>query len=59
MDLEEQIREAIIAELKRQSENSEGGLKVSGGEGASLMVQGPINLDELAMVVVGHVAGGP
>ena len=59
MDLEQQIREAIIAELKRQSENSEGGLTVSDGDAETLTINGPVNLEELAMVVVGHVAGGP
>ena len=57
MDMEEQVREAIVAELKRQSDA--GGLTVRGeGEGA-LSLEGRVDLEALAMAVVGAVAGGP
>ena len=56
MDMEELVRDAIVAELKRQSD---GGLRVgSEGEGA-VDVQGRVDLEALAMAVVGAVAGGP
>jgi hypothetical protein len=57
MDMEEQVREAIVAELKRQAEAGDG-LSVSAEE-ASLSVDGRVDLDALAMAVVGALAGGP
>lgn len=59
MDMEQQVAEAITAELKRQAELSGGALKVAGGEDGRLTVQGVIQLESLAMAVVGRVAGGP
>ena len=57
MDMEEQVRDAIVAELKRQSDN--GGLTVrTEGEGA-VNLDGRVDLEALAMAVVGAVAGGP
>lgn len=51
------MREAILTELTRQSE--EGGARVRpDGEGA-LMVEGRVDLETLAMAIVGAVAGGP
>jgi hypothetical protein len=59
MDMEEQIAEAIAGELMRQAEADRGALRVEkAGEGA-LTVEGRIDLDALAMAVVGAVAGGP
>ena len=59
MDMEQQVRDAIVAELKRQADAGERGRKVEdGGEGV-LTVNGPVDLEELSMVVVGAVAGGP
>ena len=57
MDMEEQVRDAIVAELKRQADA--GGLTVRPeGEGAAT-VDGRVDLEALAMAVVGAVAGGP
>jgi len=58
MTVEDSIREAIVAELQRQVEISDGRLKVSETEDG-VTVDGPINLDDLVMVVMGSVAGGP
>ena len=59
MDLEQQVSAAIVAELKRQAEVSGGSLSVSEeGEGA-LSLQGRVDLEQLAMALVGAVAGGP
>ena len=58
MNMEDQVREAIVEELKRQAEAG-GGLKLSDEGNDLLSVQGRVNLDELAMAVVGAVAGGP
>ena len=58
MNMEDQVREAIVEELKRQAEA--GGKLTLTDEGNDLLtVQGRVNLDELAMAVVGAVAGGP
>lgn len=58
MTVEESIRQAIVAELQRQAEISEGRLTVAETE-AGLTLDGPVDLDELVMVVMGSVAGGP
>ena len=55
--MEEQVRDAMMAELKRQADA--GGLTVrADGEGAAA-VEGRVDLEALAMAVVGAVAGGP
>jgi hypothetical protein len=57
MDLEAQVREAILTELSRQAEA--GGASVEPeGEGA-VRLNGRVDLEALAMAVVGAVAGGP
>ena len=59
MNIEDQVREAIIAELKRQSEAGEQGLRVRTGDAETITIEGQVNLDELTMAVVGSLAGGP
>jgi osmotically-inducible protein OsmY len=58
MSVESSIREAIIDELKRQAENSGSRLKVEATD-ELVTINGPVDLDDLVMVVVGSVAGGP
>jgi hypothetical protein len=55
--MEDQLREAIVDELKRQAEISPE-LEVR-QDGERLVVDGPIDLEALVMVVAGTVAGGP
>jgi hypothetical protein len=55
--LEEKLKEAIVAELKRQAANDPQSLSVEQSEG--LVVRGKIDLDDLTMVIAGAVAGGP
>ncbi len=59
MNIEDQVREAIIAELRRQSEASDQGLRVKTGDAEIITIEGRVNLDELTMAVVGSLAGGP
>jgi len=59
MNIEDQVRDAIVAELKRQSEAGEQGLRVTSGDAETITVEGRVNLDELTMAVVGSLAGGP
>jgi hypothetical protein len=59
MNIEDQVREAIVAELKRQSDAGERGLRVRTGEAETITIEGQVNLDELTMAVVGSLAGGP
>lgn len=59
MDMEDQVREALLAELTRQSENNGGRLKVQTDDQDGLTLEGRIDLSELTMAVVGAVAGGP
>jgi hypothetical protein len=57
MDLEAQVVKAIEEELQRQAE--EAGLHIGAKRPGSLDIAGTINLEALAMAVVGAVAGGP
>jgi hypothetical protein len=57
MDMEDQITQAITAELERQAED--GGLKVEDPRDGMLRLEGRIDLEALAMAVAGAVAGGP
>ena len=57
-DVEEQIRDAILTELRRQSEDPECNLSFSQA-GSRLAVDGEIDLDALVFVIVGSLAGGP
>ena len=59
MNMEDQVREAIVEELKRQAEAAEGRLRLTDDGNDLLTIEGRVNLDELAMAVVGAVAGGP
>ena len=59
MNMEDQVREAIVEELQRQAEAGDGKLTLKPEGNDLLTVQGRVNLDELAMAVVGAVAGGP
>ena len=55
--LEEKLKEAIVTELKRQAANDPQSLRIENSDG--LVVEGKIDLDDLAMVIAGAVAGGP
>jgi hypothetical protein len=58
-NLEDRIREAIVSELKRQAEVREGELTVREEGETRLRIDGSVDLEELSMVVVGALAGGP
>lgn len=58
MNVEESIRQAIVGELERQAETSDGRLRVEETE-TGVLLNGPVDLDELIMVVMGSIAGGP
>jgi hypothetical protein len=55
--LEEKLKEAIIAELKRQAANDPKSLSIE--QSSDLVVKGKIDLDDLVMVIAGAMAGGP
>lgn len=57
--LEHKLKQAILDELRRQAENSEGALSVRDDGEDRLTVQGTLDLDDLVMVITGSVAGGP
>lgn len=59
MDMEAQVREALAAEIKRQAANPECGLKVEDAGEGRLRLEGRLDLEAVAMAVVGSVAGGP
>ena len=55
--MEDQLREAIIDELKRQAEiSSELEMRQDGNR---TVINGPIDVDAIVMVVAGSIAGGP
>ena len=56
MDMEAQIVEALRQELQRQCQ--EGELRLGEGDGP-VSIEGKVDLEALAMAVVGRVAGGP
>jgi hypothetical protein len=58
MDLQEKIREGVIEELRRQAENSNDQLKFEVREEV-VVINGPVNLDDMIMVITGSLAGGP
>ena len=58
MDMEAQVRDAIRSELERQAEAAEGGLSLAQSPDG-LRISGQVDLEALAMAVVGAVAGGP
>ncbi|WP_019996209.1 hypothetical protein [Aureimonas ureilytica] len=55
---EETVRQALLDELGRQAAISEGALTIEPGE-ERVVIKGPVDLDELVMVVMGSLAGGP
>jgi hypothetical protein len=57
MDMEAQIAAAVRAELRRQSEEATE-LSVADGP-RGLVLNGPVDLEALAMAIAGAVAGGP
>ena len=57
MDLQGQAVEALTAELDRQQ--AEGRVKVSPGEEPFVRVEGDVDMEALAMAVIGAVAGSP
>ena len=58
MDMEERVRDVLVAELERQAEESAGALTVS-RDAEALVVNGRMDLETLAMAIVGALAGGP
>ncbi len=59
MSLEDQVREALTAELQRQAEVRPVELRVKAEGDGKLRIEGLVDLDELEVVLVGAVAGGP
>lgn len=58
MDLQTQIRDAMLAELKRQAADRPEDLQVSERD-RRVEIRGSVDLDDLVMVAVSAVAGGP
>jgi hypothetical protein len=56
--MEDAIRKAIVAELKRQASESPQTLEVEPQDDA-LAIDGRVDLDSLTMAIVGEIAGGP
>lgn len=58
MELQDQMREAMLAELERQAKARPQELQVQRKEDR-VEIRGIVDLDELTMVAVSSVAGGP
>lgn len=58
MDMQNEVREAILDELRRQAEAGRLVLKAS-DDRASVELDGKLDLDALVMVIAGSLAGGP
>jgi len=52
------VRRSILDALQRQAGKSEGALRVVPGAD-KVEIDGSVDLDELVMVVMGSLAGGP
>lgn len=59
MDLNDTVRDAIVAELQRQAEAQDPAPKVDLSEPGYARIDGRIDIDALIMVVAGALAGGP
>jgi hypothetical protein len=59
MILDDALREAILAELKRQAEAEEPAPQVDLSEPGYARISGRIDIEALLMVIAGAVAGGP
>lgn len=58
MELQRQMSEAMLAELVRQAEERPRQLQVK-SKGGRVEIKGEVDLDQLVMVAVSRVAGGP
>jgi hypothetical protein len=59
MDLNDTVRDALVAELKRQAEVEEPPPKVDLSEPGYARIDGRIDIEALIMVLAGALAGGP
>jgi hypothetical protein len=59
MSAETKVREAILAELERQAANKGAELRVEAEDDVHVRIEGRVNIDDLVMVVLGGLAGGP
>jgi hypothetical protein len=59
MNMEDKVREAMLGELNRQVAESTGRLMVRDAEDDDVIIEGRVDLEALAMAVVGAVSGGP
>ncbi|SDA24628.1 hypothetical protein SAMN02799622_03494 [Methylobacterium sp. UNC378MF] len=59
MNLDNALRDAVVAELKRQAEAEDPAPQVDLSEPGYARITGRIDLEALLMVIAGAVAGGP
>jgi hypothetical protein len=59
MDLETKIRDSILDELKRQFDGGRGRLEQDEADASRVIIDGAVDLDAVAMVIAGTLAGGP
>ena len=59
MQIEDHIIEALLLELERQASNPKQQLTVQRESAPNVRINGRVDLEQLAMVVMGKLAGGP
>lgn len=59
MRVEDRIFDALLAELKRQASEPARQLSVEMEEPPDAVIKGRVDLEKVAMVVLGALAGGP
>jgi hypothetical protein len=59
MEVEDHIVDAIIAELRRQVAEPGQKLSIEERERPMIHIEGDVDLESVAMVVMGSLAGGP
>ncbi|MGU3664305.1 hypothetical protein ACLBX9_08995 [Methylobacterium sp. A49B] len=59
MTLDDAVRDAILAELKRQAEAEDPAPQVDLSESGYARITGRIDLEALQMVIAGAITGGP
>jgi hypothetical protein len=59
MTLDDAVRDAILAELKRQADAEDPAPHVDLSEPGYARITGRIDLEALRMVIAGAIAGGP
>jgi hypothetical protein len=59
MDAEDHVVDALLTELERQAAESKQSLSIKREAPPNVFINGRVDLEKVAMVVIGALAGGP